>query len=139
MAILEKLKKTSKSAEVATEKKTGVKNEKKSENYEKTKTKEVTFGIVRAGKILVKPLITEKSAKGEANGEYSFAVSLSANKSEIKEAVKHLYGIMPESVRTMNFDGKIKRSGKIYGRRKDWKKAVVKLPKGKNISIHEGI
>jgi large subunit ribosomal protein L23 len=46
---------------------------------------------------------------------------------------------MPSDVRIMNVEGKRVRTGRNLGKRRDWKKAIVTLPKGKTIHIHEGV
>ena len=47
-----------------------------------------------AKRILIKPLITEKTTKlSEANGTYGFVVGMDANKIEIKNAVEKNYGV----------------------------------------------
>jgi large subunit ribosomal protein L23 len=38
-----------------------------------------------------------------------------------------------ESVRTANFEGKMRRRGRSVGRRSDWKKAYVKLKAGEKM------
>ena len=91
------------------------------------------------GKILVKPFISEKSAIAETNSSYTFVVVDNATKIEIRNAVKHVYGVEPKKVRVMNMEGKAKRYGKNNGRRSGWKKAIITLPKGQSISIHEGV
>lgn len=93
----------------------------------------------RAYSILVKPLITEKAANLGMLNKYVFTVSLDANKIEIAKAVETVYGIKPVSVNVIRTEGKIVRRGKYTGTRKDWKKAMVTLPKGKTINIYEGV
>jgi large subunit ribosomal protein L23 len=39
----------------------------------------------------------------------------------------------------MQIKGKYKQRGRIIGKRRDWKKAVVKLKPGERIEIFEGI
>ena len=92
-----------------------------------------------AYKILIRPLLTEKALRLENKGVYTFEIGTSVNKVEVKNAVKAVYGVLPTKVRVMNMDGKKVRFGRRFGRRKDWKKAVVTLPKGKTINIHEGV
>lgn len=92
-----------------------------------------------AYRILVKPLITEKASHMGAINKYFFAVSNKANKIEITEAVFETYGIKPTAVNIINLLGKQKRSGRISGKRKDWKKAIVTLPKGQTINLYEGV
>src|SRR3989338_6476570 len=89
--------------------------------------------------ILKQAHVTEKSTHGAANSHYVFNVSTSANKNEIIKAVFALYGIKPVSVNVMRVKGKKIRFGKISGTRKNTKKAIVTLPKGKKISLYEGV
>ena len=64
---------------------------------------------------------------------------LDSNKIEIAKAVEEIYGIKPTAVNVIKTDGKKVRRGKYTGTRKDWKKAMVTLPKGKTINIYEGV
>lgn len=89
--------------------------------------------------VLVKPLISEKANIFEMAGVYTFEISRKATKVDVANTIAHLYGVRPTKVRVMNYEGKIIRRGKWSGRRKDWKKAVVTLPKGKTIDIHTGV
>lgn len=92
-----------------------------------------------AYKVLISPLVSEKATRGGSIGQYVFRVGIRANKREIKKSIFVVYGIMPVSVNTVQSLGKNVRSGKNRGKRKDWKKAIVTLPKGKTIQIYEGI
>ncbi|KKP59630.1 MAG: 50S ribosomal protein L23 [Candidatus Magasanikbacteria bacterium GW2011_GWC2_34_16] len=92
-----------------------------------------------ANKVLVRPLITEKSAVMQSNNKYGFVVGRSATKTQIKKAIKEAYDVMPTSVNTINMDGKRVRFGRSNGRRSDFKKALITLPAGKTITIHEGV
>lgn len=89
--------------------------------------------------VIIKPLVTEKAAAAQSINKYSFIVNRKSDKTQIKRAIKEIYGIMPASVNIMNVEGKATRSGKLKGRRSDYKKAIVTMPKGKSISIHEGV
>lgn len=88
---------------------------------------------------LVRPVVSEKAARAEAAGAYTFVVRNDATKNGIKQAVRDVYGVAPKSVRVMNMEGKRVRFGRQRGKRNDWKKAIVTLPKGKSIQIHEGV
>lgn len=92
-----------------------------------------------AYRVIVRPYVSEKAATHETRGEYSFVVDPRATKEEIKRAVKALYGVMPERVRTVNVEGKMARFRGQGGRKSDWKKAMVQLHKGTTITIHEGV
>ena len=89
--------------------------------------------------ILIKPLVTEKSTELSAENKYVFIVSKRANKNQIAKAVHALYKIKPVKINIINNKGKKKRLGRTWGKRKDIKKAIVALPKGKKLDIYEGV
>lgn len=99
--------------------------------------------VVRVGNmahaVLLRPHVSEKSAVQEAFGSYTFVVRMDATKPAVKQAVKDIYGVLPTVVRMVNTQGKWTRMGRGFGRRSDWKKAIVTLPKGQSIRIHEGV
>ncbi len=107
--------------------------EKKSEHKVKLTDHKLAF------KILVKPLVTEKSAIAESKNKYSFIVIKSANKNQIKTAIFEVYGVKPSGVNVANIEGRRVRFGKSMGRRNDYKKAIITLPAGKTIDIHTGV
>jgi large subunit ribosomal protein L23 len=92
-----------------------------------------------AYKVLLKPLVTEKAANLGAGNKYVFAVSSKSNKIEIAKAVNEVYGIKPLGVNIIKMGGKKVRYGRLTGKRKDWKKAIVTLPKGESIKVYEGV
>lgn len=89
--------------------------------------------------LLKRPVISEKAAVAESHNVYSFVVDKTATKLQIKKAITAVYNVIPSKVRIVNVEGKRVRRGKTYGKRKDWKKAMVTLAKGQSISIHEGV
>ncbi|OKL46021.1 50S ribosomal protein L23 [Boudabousia marimammalium] len=80
--------------------------------------------------IIIKPVITEKSAPMEDLGKYTFVVAPSANKTEIKIAIEAIFDVKVESVNTMNRPGKVVRTRTGLGKRKDTKRAIVTLREG---------
>jgi large subunit ribosomal protein L23 len=106
-----------------------------------TSTKEVKKirKIGNAYRVLVKPLITEKATNLGAENKYVFVVSNTANKISVTGAIEEVYGVKPVAVNIMKVEGKMVRYGRTRGQRKDWKKAIVTLPKGKTINIYEGV
>jgi large subunit ribosomal protein L23 len=89
--------------------------------------------------IIRRPLITEKSTRQkEKIHQYVFEVHRDANKIEIQSAVERLFKVKVLQVRTCNVLGKIKRLGRKYGKRPDWKKAIVTLKEGDRIDFFEG-
>ncbi len=101
--------------------------------------KKLTDSTDKAYQILLKPLITEKLSSLAEEGKYAFVVDSKANKVEIAKAIKAIYGIWPEKVNVMNYQGKRVRFGRVFGRRRNWKKAIITLPKGKTIDIYKGV
>ncbi len=92
-----------------------------------------------AYQIIRRPLITEKSTQQkEANRQYAFEVDRNANKIEIQSAVERLFKVKVLGVHTCNVLGKVKRLGRRYGKRPDWKKAIVTLREGDRIDFFEG-
>jgi large subunit ribosomal protein L23 len=90
-------------------------------------------------KIILKPLVTEKSTQQkEASNQYVFEVRRDANKIEIQSAIENLFKVKVTQVRTTNVLGKVKRLGRKYGKRPDWKKAIVTLKEGSRIEFFEG-
>lgn len=114
----------------------GGENKKKPGTEKKAKKANVQ-GI--AYRVLLKPLVTEKATNASAENKYVFEVSLQANKIETAKSIFEVYGIWPEKVNLVKVKGKQKRYGRFAGKRKDWKKAIVTLPKGESIQIYEGI
>ena len=89
--------------------------------------------------IVKRPLMTEKTTiQRETDNQYTFEVDRKANRVEIKRAVEQIFGVRVASVRTMQKRGKVKMRGRIMGKRKDWKKAIVTLLPGERIDIFEG-
>ena len=82
---------------------------------------------MRPEEIIVKPIITEKSSTGVAEGKYTFKVAKKATKVQIANAVETLFDVKVLSVNTITVKGKEKRVGANTGKRPDWKKAIVTI------------
>ncbi len=90
--------------------------------------------------IIKRPLLTEKTnIQKEEYNQLSFEVDRRANRVQIKRAIENIFNVSVAGVRTMQIKGKVKRRGQILGKRKDWKKAVVKLMPGQRIDFFEGV
>jgi len=84
--------------------------------------------------ILQKPIVTEKSLDvKERHATLCFRVDPKASKIEIKEAVQALFKVKVASVHTSGYVGKMRRRGRTFGYRPDWKKAYVKLKTGEKV------
>lgn len=89
--------------------------------------------------VIVQPLISEKAAGLAGANQYVFIVRKSANRVEVRAAIKSMYGVSPLGVNILNVRGKKVRFGRKEGTRSDWKKAIVTLPVGQTINVHEGV
>jgi large subunit ribosomal protein L23 len=92
--------------------------------------------------ILVRPLYTEKIARlQDVHNKYAFEVDRNANKIEIRRAIEKKFDVKVTSIRTMLMPGKMRqqltRAGRFYGRRPEWKKAIVTLAEGDKLELFE--
>ncbi len=92
-----------------------------------------------AHKVLRRALITEKGTLLSAQNKVLFEVAPQANRTQIAQAVFEAYGIHPLKVRTINYLGKVRRTNFGIGQRSDWKKAIVTLPEGQSIAVHDAV
>lgn len=87
-------------------------------------------------RVLVAPVISEKSTRlAESENRFVFKVRKEATKPQVKKAVELMFGVEVESVRLLNMKGKLKRFGRILGKRPGWKKAYVRLKPGYQIDL----
>jgi len=93
----------------------------------------------RLAKIILSPRVSEKSAlRADTENQHVFSVCKDATKLEVKKAVEKMFEVKVKGVTILNIKGKLKRVGRSYGKRKDWKKAYVSLQDGFDISYGEG-
>ncbi len=84
--------------------------------------------------IIIEPIITEKSLANAENSVYTFKVTKTANKVEIKNAIQTIFDVKVDSVRTITVLPKKKRVGRYMGTKAGYKKAIVTLKEGNSIS-----
>lgn len=86
--------------------------------------------------VIREPHISEKtSTMGDDSNQYAFKVATDATKAEIKTAVETLFKVTVEGVSTVNVKGKVKRTATGSSRRKNWKKAYVRIADGQDIDF----
>lgn len=105
----------------------------------KDKSVKANKGVSLAYRVLTKPLVTEKATNLGGQNKYVFIVDIKANKIEVAKAISEVYGVKPSSVNIVKMKGKQVSRGRIIGRRKDFKKAIVTLKKGETIQVYEGV
>lgn len=81
--------------------------------------------------VIIRPIVSEKSyGMIDANGQYTFEVQPTANKTEIKLAIEQVFGVKVDKINTLNRKGKTRRTKFGMGKRKDTKRAIVTLKSG---------
>jgi large subunit ribosomal protein L23 len=86
--------------------------------------------------VIVAPHVSEKSARlADKHQQIVLEVRRDATKPAIKQAVEQLFNVQVESVTVTNVKGKRKTTGRMAGRRQDWKKAYVRLKPGQDINF----
>lgn len=97
------------------------------------------FNQERLMQVLVAPQVSEKATFiADKNEQVIFIVAPDATKPEIKAAVELLFKVQVESVQVSNLKGKKKRFGRFMGKRKDIRKAYVRLKPGQEINFAAG-
>ncbi len=82
------------------------------------------------------PVVSEKSTiSADANRQFVFEVAPDSTKPEIRKAVEMMFDVKVENVRVVNIKGKTKRAAHRIGRRKDIRKAYVRLAPGNDIDF----
>jgi large subunit ribosomal protein L23 len=86
--------------------------------------------------LIFAPVVSEKSYDLIENENiYTFEVDPRSNKEEIRDAIEEVFDVTVIRVNTMNRKGKRKRSGYTFGKRKDVKRAIVKIAEGDSIDL----
>jgi large subunit ribosomal protein L23 len=90
-------------------------------------------------RVLIRPVVTEKSTLQQEQAKYTFEVAPGATKFAVKEAVENAFNVKVLSVNTMRVQVRTKRFGArpVLGR--TWKKAVVTLQPGNKITLFEAV
>ncbi|HOW82819.1 MAG TPA: 50S ribosomal protein L23 [Spirochaetota bacterium] len=87
--------------------------------------------------IIIKPVISEKTTEMMEHNKYVFQVAMKANKLQVTQAIKDIYGVKPKKINMLIVRGKDKRLRFRLGRTSAWKKAIVTLKPGEKIEIFD--
>lgn len=88
--------------------------------------------------VIKRPLVTEKNSVMSEQGVYVFEVDQEATKTDIRSAVEKYFRVKVLSVRTSICRDRAKVTKLGVGKKKYWKKAMVKLAPGQKITLFEG-
>ena len=91
-----------------------------------------------AEKIIIRPIVSEKSYAQIDHNRYTFEVHPKAHKTMIAQAIEQLFDVKVVSVATAHVRSKPRRRGQTSGRSTAWKKAVVQLSPSDKIDFFEG-
>lgn len=95
--------------------------------------------------VILAPVVTEKSSLAGSQSSSGpgatvvFRVNPRANKDEIREAVERVFKVQIAKIRTVNIQGKPKRTTRSSGKRAAYKKAYITLRQGQTINVVEGL
>ena len=78
---------------------------------------------------------TEKGARIQSRRQYVLEVLSDANKIEIKRAAEAMFKVDIEKVTTQCYEGKWRRLTGRWGRRPNWKKAIITVGEGQKIEL----
>ena len=93
---------------------------------------------LEADRVIIEPVVTEKTNVQREARKYVFRVDPRANKIQIMEAVHELFDVTPTGCNIVSVKGKPKRQRYKLGKTSAWKKAIVTLRAGETISVFEG-
>lgn len=93
----------------------------------------------RLYQVILAPVISEKATHiADRHNQVVFRVAPDATKPEVKAAVEMLFKVEVGEVKMANVKGKVKRFGRFFGRRANWKKAYVCLKPGQELNFVAG-
>jgi large subunit ribosomal protein L23 len=94
------------------------------------------YAADRLMNVVLAPVVSEKSTLvADKNRQYVFRVADNATKPQVKAAIELLFKTKVQSVTVLNVKGREKRFGRFMGRRRNWKKAYVRLAAGQEINF----
>lgn len=87
--------------------------------------------------VLKVPVTTEKTTQGEKIGKYVFLINPQANKIEVKNAIREIYGVEVEKVNIVPVLPKVRLGAgrRIIPKREAAKKAFITLKAGKKLDL----
>jgi large subunit ribosomal protein L23 len=89
-------------------------------------------------RIIIEPVVTEKTNIMRERHQYTFRVDARANKFQIMQTVARQFNVHPLKCNVITVRPKPKRLRNREGLTSSWKKAIITLPPEEKISIFEG-
>jgi large subunit ribosomal protein L23 len=92
--------------------------------------------VLHDTEVIKAPVISEKSTfLANVRNAYCFEVDKKADKGQIKAAIEKLYNVKVLAVRTVNVEGKTRRTKTGFKKTSEWKKAIVQLHPDNKIDL----
>jgi large subunit ribosomal protein L23 len=90
-------------------------------------------------KILLGPVISEKSMSEASRGRYTFKVFSAAGKNDIRKAVEDKFKVNVLKISTVTIKGRSSRTGirRVEKTKQPFKKAMVTLKTGQKIALFD--
>jgi large subunit ribosomal protein L23 len=90
---------------------------------------------VNAREIIRRPILTEKSLRGNEIGKYTFEVAPRATKVAVRQAVSEIFSVDVRKVNVINIPGRMRRRGRYTFTAPGTRKAIVTLAPGQKIDL----
>jgi large subunit ribosomal protein L23 len=88
---------------------------------------------------IVSPIITEKTTLISSQNKYVFEVARDSTKQQIKHAIEALFNVNVKSINVINVRGKVKFFRGSFGKRRNYKKAIVTISADQSIDVALGV
>lgn len=85
--------------------------------------------------IIRRPILTEKSLRGNEEGKYTFEIAPGANKFVVRQAVEEIFSVQVRKVNVINIPGRMRRRGRYQFASPGMRKAIVTLAPGQKIDL----
>jgi large subunit ribosomal protein L23 len=87
--------------------------------------------------VIIKPVLTEKSVRGELGNKFSFVINQGATKIDVKQAVKMLFGVTAIKVNIKKGQPKFRlgRGRRPMQKRATTRQAIITLKAGEKIDL----
>ncbi len=85
--------------------------------------------------IIRRPILTEKSLRGNEVGKYTFEIAPGANKFVVRQAVEEIFSVQVRKVNVVNIPGRTRRRGRYEFVSPGMRKAIVTLAPGQKIDL----
>jgi len=102
---------------------------------EATPVVKTSGSIINPVSTLLHPYVSEKASHLEAVNQYTFKVTRTANKPEVKKAIQNKFNVTVVAINMINMPSKKRTVGRHVGTKSGFRKAIITLAKGESINF----